>query len=80
METATLFSAGFFNHISTGALLLVSDEPMISEGVKTEASDKKVNENYVEEHLNIGIGALQLLINNSVSVKHLLFDNDNPNR
>lgn len=80
METATLFSAGFYNHIPTGALLLVSDEPMISEGVKTEASDKKVNENYVEQHLQIGIGALQLLINNSVSVKHLLFDNDNPNR
>lgn len=80
METATLFSAGFYNHIPTGALLLVSDEPMISDGVKTEASDKKVNENYVEQHLLIGIGALQLLINNSVSVKHLLFDNDNPNR
>ena len=80
METATLFSAGFFNHISTGALLLVSDEPMISEGVKTEASDKKVNENFVEEHLRIGIGALQLLIENSVSVKHLLFDNDYSNQ
>jgi len=78
METATLFSAGFYNHISTGALLLVSDEPMISEGVKTEASDKNVNENYVEEHLAIGIGALQLLINNSVSVKHLMFDNEKP--
>ncbi|HBG71501.1 MAG: AMP nucleosidase [Bacteroidetes bacterium GWF2_43_63] len=80
METATLFSAGFYNHISTGALLLVSDEPMMSEGVKTAVSDKTVNENYVEDHLQIGIGALQLLINNSVSVKHLLFDNDNPNR
>ncbi len=75
METATLFSAGFYNHLPTGALLLVSDEPMISEGVKTEASDKKVNENFVDEHLQIGIGALQLLISNSVSVKHLLFDN-----
>lgn len=76
METATLFSAGFFNHISTGALLLVSDEPMMSEGVKTAASDKKVNENFVDEHLHIGINALQLLIDNSVSVKHMLFDNE----
>lgn len=75
METATLFSAGFYNHLPTGALLLVSDEPMISDGVKTEASDKKVTENFVEEHLQIGIDALQLLISNSVSVKHLLFDN-----
>jgi len=28
METATLFSCGFANHIPTGALLLVSDQPM----------------------------------------------------
>jgi AMP nucleosidase len=40
METATIFAAGFANHISTGALLLVSDQPMIPEGVKTEASDQ----------------------------------------
>ncbi len=40
METATIFAAGFANHISTGALLLVSDQPMIPEGVKTEASDR----------------------------------------
>ena len=36
METATLFTTGFYNHIPTGALLLVSDQPMIPEGVKTE--------------------------------------------
>lgn len=78
METATLFSAGFFNHIPTGALLLVSDEPMMSEGVKTAASDKKVNETFVEEHVKIGIDALQGLINNSRSVKHLLFDDEIP--
>jgi AMP nucleosidase len=76
METATLFSAGFYNHIPTGALLLVSDEPMMSDGVKTAASDKKVNETFVEEHVKIGIDALQGLINNSRSVKHLLFDDE----
>lgn len=78
METATLFSAGFYNHIPTGALLLVSDEPMMSEGVKTAESDKKVNETFVEEHVKIGIDALQGLINNSRSVKHLLFDDEIP--
>ncbi len=31
METATIFSVGFANKISTGALLLVSDQPMIPE-------------------------------------------------
>ena len=39
METATIFAAGFANRIPCGALLLVSDQPMIPEGVKTEASD-----------------------------------------
>ncbi len=34
METATIFSVGFYNKIPTGALLLVSDQPMIPEGGK----------------------------------------------
>lgn len=80
METATLFSAGFYNHIPTGALLLVSDEPMISEGVKTEESDKKVNETFVGDHIRIGIDALKGLLSNSQSVKHLLFDDEKPNK
>src|SRR6185503_2722650 len=42
METATIFTVGFYNHIPTGALLLVSDQPMIPEGVKTEESDKSI--------------------------------------
>jgi AMP nucleosidase len=49
METATLFTAGFYNEIPIGALLLVSDQPMISEGVKTSASDMKVSENFLVE-------------------------------
>ena len=39
METATLFSVGFYNRIPTGALLLVSDQPMLPDGIKTEKSD-----------------------------------------
>jgi AMP nucleosidase len=73
METATIFSVGFYNKISTGALLLVSDSPMIPEGVKTEESDKKVTGNYVEMHLKIGIDSLKQLINNGLTVRHLLF-------
>ncbi|MCM2276142.1 MAG: AMP nucleosidase, partial [Candidatus Didemnitutus sp.] len=38
METATVFITGFHNEIPTGALLLVSDEPMTPEGVKTTES------------------------------------------
>lgn len=74
METATIFTAGFANHIPTGALLLVSDQPMISTGVKTEASDKKVTEEFADEHLQIGIDSLKQLINNNLTVKHLKFD------
>ena len=73
METATIFSVGFYNKIPTGALLLVSDQPMIPEGVKTAASDKKVTEQFVEKHLKIGIDSLKQLINNGLTVKHLQF-------
>ena len=74
METATIFSVGFFNEIPTGALLLVSDQPMIPEGVKTEESDKKVTQSFVDKHLRIGIDSLKQLINNGHTVKHLKFD------
>lgn len=73
METATIFTVGFYNKIPTGALLLVSDQPMIPDGVKTEASDKKVTENYVETHLKIGIDSLKQLINDGLTVRHLRF-------
>ena len=73
METATIFSVGFHNEIPTGALLLVSDNPMVPEGVKTEESDKQVSKNYVGEHLRIGIDSLRQLINNGITVKHLKF-------
>lgn len=73
METATIFTVGFYNEIPSGALLLVSDQPMISEGIKTAESDNKVSSMYVEEHIKIGIESLTRLINNSQSVKHLRF-------
>jgi AMP nucleosidase len=74
METATIFTVGFYNEIPTGALLLVSDQPMIPEGVKTEESDKKVTQQYVEKHLQIGIDSLKQLINDGHTVKHLRFE------
>jgi len=73
METATIFIAGFANKIPTGALLLVSDQPMISTGVKTAESDKRVTANFVNEHLQIGIDSLNELIHNGLTVKHLRF-------
>jgi AMP nucleosidase len=73
METATIFTVGFYNKIPTGALLLVSDQPMIPEGVKTEESDKQVTADYVERHIRIGIDSLKQLINDGMTVRHLRF-------
>ncbi len=74
METATLFVVGFANHIPKGALLLVSDNPMTPEGVKTSASDRSVSSRFVEAHLAIGIESLIELQNSGESVKHLRFE------
>ncbi|MDD4142150.1 MAG: AMP nucleosidase [Bacteroidales bacterium] len=76
METATLFSVGFKNSIPTGALLLVSDKPMIMEGIKTAESDKMVTNTFVEDHVRIGTESLKLLINHGTTVKHLRFENE----
>jgi AMP nucleosidase len=73
METATIFTAAFKNKIPAGALLLVSDIPMIPDGVKTDESDKQVTANFVNDHLQIGIDSLKQLINGSQTVKHLRF-------
>ncbi len=73
METATIFITGFANKIPTGALLLVSDQPMIPEGVKTAESDSSVTEKFVETHLRVGIDSLKQLINHGLTVKHLHF-------
>jgi len=74
METATIFAAGFANRIPCGALLLVSDQPMIPEGVKTEISDARVSSEFVDRHVQIGIEALKLIRRHGKSVRHLRFD------
>lgn len=74
METATLFTCGFANHIPTGALLLVSDNPMTPEGVKTSESDRNVTQHFVRSHVEIGISALYLIRDERKTVKHLKFE------
>ena len=74
METATIFVVGFANHIPKGALLLVSDNPMSPEGVKTSRSDQAVNETFVRSHLEVGIDSLIELRDSGESVKHLRFE------
>lgn len=73
METATLFTTGFANGIPVGALLLVSDQPMIAEGVKTDKSDATITKTYVNNHIEIGIKSLQEIKNQGKSVKHLKY-------
>lgn len=73
METATIFITGFYNEIPTGALLLVSDQPMVPDGIKTAKSDRKVTQQFADKHLRIGIDSLKQLINRGLTVKHLRF-------
>lgn len=74
METATIFIVGFANQIPKGALLLVSDNPMTPEGVKTSRSDKTLNDTYVPLQVSIGIDSLIELRDRGESVKHLRFE------
>ena len=74
METATLFTVGFANRIPCGALLLVSDQPMISTGIKTEKSDNLVTTKYVNTHFEIGLTTMMKLSESNVPIKHLRFD------
>ena len=74
METATLFSRGFFNHIPTGALLLVSDNPMEPDGVKTEESDNRVTRDHAATHVRLGIESMKLIIGERKTVRHLKYD------
>ena len=73
METATIFTVGFANRIPTGALLLVSDQPMISDGIKTTESDKEVTQNFVRQHLDIGIETINFIKEKNYSMRHLIF-------
>ncbi|MBQ0049365.1 MAG: AMP nucleosidase [Bacteroidales bacterium] len=74
METATLFTCGFHNHIPTGALLLVSDNPMTPEGVKTSESDRQVTKVFVRQHVEMGVLAIQKILEGDKTVRHLKFD------
>jgi len=73
METATLFTVGFHNKIPTGALLLVTDQPMIPEGVKTLAKDEVNSKLFDQQHVRVGIESLKQLINKGETIRHLVF-------
>ena len=64
---------GFANSIPRGALLLVSDTPLVPEGVKTEESDDHVTRKFVDLHLEIGIQAMSRIENEGEPIKHYLY-------
>ncbi len=73
METATLFITGLANGIDRGALLLVSDRPMIPDGVKTAESDRAITKKYVNLHLEIGIQAMSHIEDEGEAIKHFTY-------
>jgi len=73
METATIFIVGLANNIPRGALLLVSDLPMMPDGVKTEVLDQSVTKKYVDLHLDIGIETMTHLAEHGEQIKHFSF-------
>ncbi len=73
METATIFIVGHANEIARGALLLVSDLPLLPEGIKTEESDRAVTEKYTDLHLKIGIEAMTEIEEKGEQIKHFRY-------
>ncbi|HKB86674.1 MAG TPA: AMP nucleosidase [Ignavibacteriaceae bacterium] len=73
METATLFIVGLVNQIPHGALLLVSDMPMVPEGIKTMESDRMVTENFSDLHLQLGIEAMTEIGEKGEQIKHFKY-------
>ncbi|GIR61280.1 MAG: hypothetical protein CM15mP66_07280 [Pseudomonadota bacterium] len=70
METATLFIVGHANKISRGALLLVSDMPLMPDGIKTQKMDRRVNAKFVDMHLEMGIRAMTEIGEKGEEIKH----------
>lgn len=55
METAALFAAAYARGVRIGALMLVSDLPLRSGGIKTKESSKEIFDRFSQAHLDIGI-------------------------
>lgn len=60
MECATLFAASYKRKFTLGSLLLVSDLPLNTGGVKTKQSSDWVFENFMPDHIEKGIKILNV--------------------
>jgi AMP nucleosidase len=61
MECATLFIASYRHKLPLGALLLISDLPLESKGVKTKESAAGVYKKHTSEHVEKGVEVLKLV-------------------
>lgn len=61
MECATLFMAGYSHKLPIGALLLISDLPLMNEGIKTKKSSAEVYSKHTMDHVEKGISILKHL-------------------
>lgn len=69
METATFFSVSFANKVAAGALLLISDLPLVE--VKTKEKDKRVSKkSYSQDHIKIAYEALTKIKEKSTPLRH----------
>lgn len=73
METATFFIVGHYNQISRGALLLVSDVPVLAEGIKSDATDSVVTREFANLHLQIGIEAMTSIGKDGETIRHFQY-------
>lgn len=70
METATLFSVGFASKVPIGALLLVSDLPLRSDGIKTKQSSRQVFRSYTDLHIEMGLRAMSEIAERGEHIRH----------
>lgn len=61
MECATLFMASYRYKLPLGALLLISDLPLRTEGIKTKRSSEKVYSTHTTEHVERGVKIIHAL-------------------
>ncbi len=61
MEIAALFSVGFSLGKPIGAIMLISDLPLMHSGIKRADSTKEVLSEYCDKHLKLGLNSVKNL-------------------
>ena len=59
MEIATLFAVAYALNVPIGAIMLISDLPLVKGGIKSKESAREVFHTYTVTHLQLGIKAME---------------------